>query len=455
MVRHISIRTLSMTGLLTGLLTAGVLTSATAQQPQRIPPPLPAAAQPGDMSSTIRVDALAFRGSLFDDKARVDVYLAVPYQSMEFQEYNKMFAAQYRVTMAVRDTVGRKLLDTTFTRQVAEADYGTSRGKTGKADIVQRSFTLRPGTYRIEVTVADQFSRRDYTQTKTLTVSDFNDDLPALSSILYVSEIEQRGSRYSITPFIGDAIWNLESPLFIFFETYAERVPQQVGFSWKIAQKDGRILSSGVSGSAETLKEKTQQHFMRLTYPQRPTAGTYSLVVRMHPYTTVLDTNETLSMTARPFVIPRTATTAILSDLNRAIRQLRYVVPSQSDIDQILGAPTEADRQAQFEDFWKKLDPTPNTTRNEAFEDYYARIEYANKVYKSYNEGWLTDMGMIYIIYGEPMNIERYTSQTGSALLVRWTYPNSQTFTFEDNTGFGDYRLRSSLPPGARYQYKR
>lgn len=455
MVRCIPIGTLSMTGLLAGLLTAGVLTSAIAQQPQRIPPPQPAAAQPGDMSSTIRVDALAFRGSLFDDKARVDLYLAVPYQSMEFQEYNKMFAAQYRVTMAIRDTVGRKLLDTTFTRQVAEADYGTSRGKTGKADIVQRSFTLRPGTYRIEVTVADQFSRRDYTQTKTLTVSDFNDELPALSSILYVSEIEQRGSRYSITPFIGDAIWNLENPLFIFFETYAERVPQQVGFSWKIAQKDGRLLSSGVSGSAETLKEKTQQHFMRLTYPPRPTAGTYSLTVRMHPFTTVLDTNETVSMTTRPFIIPRTATTAILSDLNRAIRQLRYVVPSQSDIDQILGAPTEADRQALFEDFWKKLDPTPNTTRNEAFEDYYARIEYANKVYKSYNEGWLTDMGMIYIIYGEPMNIERYTSQTGSALLVRWTYPNSQTFTFEDNTGFGDYRLRSALPPGARYQYKR
>ena len=143
----------------------------------------------------------------------------------------------------------------------------------------------------------------------------------------------------------------------------------------------------------------------------------------------------------------------VMADINLSVRQLAYVA-DQDQIDGLLGTKDPAERQFRFEQFWKAQDPSPQTVRNEAFEEYYARIATANTRFKSYAEGWITDMGRVYIIYGEPVNIEQYTGQTGSALIVRWTYLNNISFTFEDNTGFGDYRLRTPIPPSAKYQYR-
>ena len=142
-----------------------------------------------------------------------------------------------------------------------------------------------------------------------------------------------------------------------------------------------------------------------------------------------------------------------MSDLTLAIKQMAYVA-DQDQIDLMLGAPDAAERQFRFEEFWRNMDPTPQTVRNEAFEEYFQRVATANQRFKSYADGWLTDMGRIYIIYGEPQNIERFQSQTGTTLVVRWVYGTNLSFTFEDNTGFGDFRLRTVMSPTEKYRYR-
>lgn len=405
---------------------------------------------PSAVSPTILVDAYAFRGAVGDTRARVDIYVGVPYQSLQFESYNNALAAQYKIHVLIRDSVSRKVVDTSYTRSVVASEYAISRGSTGKADNSVRTFSLAPGTYRVEVSVSDQFSRREYEQSRALVVPDLLNDVPNISSIMYLKEIEQNGERYRITPSVGEFVWSVEAPLFAFVEVVTDSIPRTFGLSWQIAATDGRVLAKGL-GPAFTCSLRTQQTFIPLSVPPRSAAGSYTLTMRLHPAS---DTTRTLATRTRPYVIPRSLTTSILNDLDKAIKQLIYVA-EQSDLDNIRSAQGDADRQQRFEEFWKLQDPTPSTTRNEAFEDYYGRIEAANKRFKSYTEGWLTDMGRLFIIYGEPISIDRYSSQSGSALLVRWTYANNSTFTFEDTTGFGDYRLRTPIPPGIRYKYKR
>ncbi len=58
---------------------------------------------------------------------------------------------------------------------------------------------------------------------------------------------------------------------------------------------------------------------------------------------------------------------------------------------------------------------------------YFRRVEYANEFFTSYKEGWKTDRGMIYIIFGLPDEVYR------SGERESWTYRNSQykvTFDF-------------------------
>ncbi len=53
-------------------------------------------------------------------------------------------------------------------------------------------------------------------------------------------------------------------------------------------------------------------------------------------------------------------------------------------------------------DFWKKLDPTPQTAVNEIFEKFMARVGYADRHFKGFKRGALTDRGQIYIRFGPP-----------------------------------------------------
>ncbi|MBL7976081.1 MAG: GWxTD domain-containing protein, partial [Candidatus Kapabacteria bacterium] len=100
-------------------------------------------------------------------------------------------------------------------------------------------------------------------------------------------------------------------------------------------------------------------------------------------------------------------------------------------------------------------DPSPNTIRNEAFEEYYARVDYANKNYRSYNDGWLTDMGMIHIVLGAPSTSDRRVNTYDGRTSITWTYSGSnRRFVFIDNTGFGDYRLSPSTPFPMSEKYK-
>ncbi len=66
------------------------------------------------------------------------------------------------------------------------------------------------------------------------------------------------------------------------------------------------------------------------------------------------------------------------------------------------------------------LNITGNTERARIFmRSYFKRVELANQFFTSYKEGWKTDRGMIYIIFGLPDQVYRFTDREV------WTYKNS------------------------------
>ncbi len=66
------------------------------------------------------------------------------------------------------------------------------------------------------------------------------------------------------------------------------------------------------------------------------------------------------------------------------------------------------ERDQFIEQFWLRRDPTPDTVENEYKEEHYRRIAYANERFTGGVQGWRTDRGHIYIVYGPPANIESH-----------------------------------------------
>ena len=58
-------------------------------------------------------------------------------------------------------------------------------------------------------------------------------------------------------------------------------------------------------------------------------------------------------------------------------------------------------------DFWRVRDPTPDTGVNEAREEFLKRVDFANRTYGRYGlgKGMFSDMGRVFIRYGEPSEV--------------------------------------------------
>lgn len=93
------------------------------------------------------------------------------------------------------------------------------------------------------------------------------------------------------------------------------------------------------------------------------------------------------------------------------IPPLRYIT-SKHEYDDIMKAEN---RKKALDNFWLEL--TGNNERaKELIRIFYNRVQDANKYFSSYQEGWRTDRGMIYLVYGPPNNI--YKSDNAES----WTY---------------------------------
>ncbi len=135
------------------------------------------------------------------------------------------------------------------------------------------------------------------------------------------------------------------------------------------------------------------------------------------------------------------------SDVQAEYELLKYIITDgeKKQFEKI--TELNAKRKFMF-DFWKRRDTDPSTTVNEFKEEYMKRVEFVKQHYSSaFKDGWKTDRGRVYIVYGPPDDIERYPSSYDAEPYEIWNYHSIQNgviFIFIDRTGQGDYRLAHS-----------
>jgi GWxTD domain-containing protein len=68
---------------------------------------------------------------------------------------------------------------------------------------------------------------------------------------------------------------------------------------------------------------------------------------------------------------------------------------------------THQDPKIALDSFWLGIGGTKEFTRK-LIKDYYSKVEFANRYFTTFKEGWKTDKGMIFIMYGPPVLVNRY-----------------------------------------------
>jgi GWxTD domain-containing protein len=67
------------------------------------------------------------------------------------------------------------------------------------------------------------------------------------------------------------------------------------------------------------------------------------------------------------------------------------------------------EREKRLAEFWRDHDPTPETAENEAKRRFHERVDFANRTYGRFGlgKGMFSDMGRVFIRYGEPNEVYR------------------------------------------------
>lgn len=91
---------------------------------------------------------------------------------------------------------------------------------------------------------------------------------------------------------------------------------------------------------------------------------------------------------------------------NQLYPPLRYLTTKQ-EFESIIKARNPKEK---VDKFWVDCGGSKDRARA-LLEAFYSRVELSNREFTSYTEGWRTDRGMIYLIFGEPSKVLRSSDQ--------------------------------------------
>ncbi|MGK9477618.1 GWxTD domain-containing protein [Melioribacter sp. OK-6-Me] len=379
------------------------------------------------------------------NKIRLDVFFQVPYANIQFVKKGNTFFAEYSLSVIFYEPKTDKMIfERIWKERISTTDFDETISK-NNFNISYKSFPLDAGDYKIKCILEDTDSRKTHSYTYNVSLKKFNRDLSA-SDILLVKDILKNESGEVIVPNVSRIVTNKDNVLRFYYEIYSTEkreleityLLEHLDSENKIEEKRTLSLNEGINTVYDSLS--TLKFIL----------GTYKLLM------TAKDIKSNLNAEAQKVVLSKiTGLPNSITDIDKAIEQMIYIA-SPTDLAYIKEGKTYEERLMRFLEFWDKKKPNPKMLINPIMNEYYRRVEYANKNFKAFgNEGWRTDMGMIYITFGPPSYVERHPFDPDSKPYEIWDYYElNRSFVFIDQTGFGDYRLLNpdySRWPGYRY----
>lgn len=376
---------------------------------------------------------------------RVDIYIQLPYRSIQFVKSPQGFTAKYGVMASVYDSSqSRLIVEKSWNETINVMDFSQTTAKEN-FNLTMRNFDLTPGHYFIRTMVEDRDSRREFTSGNIFIVRDLDNEI-SVSDLMLISGRRSFDGTDQLIPNISRNIIGTDSTIQSYMEIYSsDSAEQNVTIEYTILEPDKKTVF--YQKDEQQVEPGKNQIIVALSNVGID-LGWYTLNV------TVIDSDGLkISSYDKKFFSRWLGLPANIVDIDKAVDQMVYIA-SPDELSFIQKAETKDVKLKRFLEFWKAKDPSPNNDENEMFTEYFRRVKFANDNFSSYREGWKSDRGMVFVILGPPNNIDRHPFEYYSKPYEVWEYYTiNRRFVFVDETGFGDYRLTTPLT-GDLFRYR-
>ncbi len=348
----------------------------------------------------------------------IDCYLGVPFASLVFLPREGAYAARFETLFRLLDGKGKTLLAEYADVDTARApDYESTQGFA--PHIKQKRLVVDPGTYVLEVVLTDAQSKHQARRSQRVEVVAAEATRPVLSEILL--EGRPRGAPFApvlslhvpagldslrtVVDFfnaerLGDLLVTMRLLRFP-SDTTAARPP----YFYTIAPFFGLVRydeADTLQVNRRRLQDLDPEIVIAFDLPGLE-QGIYRVEVVVEEAARAGDEAPAL-LRRRDFAV-RSADFPKITLLDEMIEALGYIA-HRGELENLRGAATPEEKKRRFDAFWGTLVANRNLAAN-LLRHYYARVEEANLRYTTYKEGWKTDRGMIFILFGSPLYTDR------------------------------------------------
>jgi GWxTD domain-containing protein len=420
---------------------------------------------PGRGQFRLEMDFARF--SAEESQTYLEVYYGIPEPSLAFREDSGRYRGGVHMMLEVRSDTASVARKEWLVPHVLGDTAQLERGQSLMGIV---SVALPRGEYRLVLAAYDLEAptRRD-SMTTPLSVKGFDDARASVSDIELCSSIKQSEEKLSV--FYKNTLEVIPNAS----RMYGVGLPilQYYAEIYNLARMTGNepvvVRASVINGAGKELK--TQTRSKSRAFNSTVEVGTINLSgiaggsyrLRLSVVDTARTPERLLATAEKKFFVYRTGAQAdslaaaqtgfdaggefsfmTEEEVQRAFQYATYIA-SEMEMRQFNAMPDLKGRQNFLADFWRRRDPDPSTPVNEFKREYDERITYANEhLSNRYNDGWKSDRGRVYIVYGPYDDIERTPSSSESLPYEIWHYNNIQggvIFVFVDRNNFGNYTL--------------
>ena len=359
------------------------------------------------------VDAAAFPDS---NGATLDVYVRVPPGTLAALSRDAGGLARLRLSASLRSAYGgSRAQDQVQEFAVEPADSASGYGK-----VVGLRFPVRPGSHRLSVRVDDVFSRKRgiaYAGRQVAESGRVEGELRVappeagreMSDIEFVwtsrtggppTSFERGGRTLLPDP---ERLYGLFAPEMQAAFTAHAAADRPWRWTARVLGPKGQVVATRESTATAS---RVLQGVVAVDVSAEP-AGGYDLEVRAWQEGDAVP-------------LERRTRFGVAWQTDSWLRNPREV---EDDVHFLLGADEEeafallspGEQERVLDDFWLERDPSPGTGENEARSAFLRRVDRANQLYSrpGLGKGMFSDMGRVYVRYGEPSEIEKQVIPTG------------------------------------------
>ena len=404
------------------------------------------------------------------NKSYLEIYYSLEQKELEYLQQPKGFGAVVSLGLALKDQKGNTVKEKSW--QIGNLVEDTAKVLSSDAQLIDvLGDTLPAGTYSLELKTLDLNSNRAGVKKAQFFIPDFKTDSLQLSDIQLALDLKEDTTEVK---FLKSGMKVLPNPrreyiakqglLYLYAEVYNLRFDsegKQKGYSLSFSVLDSNGSNPKDYGSMTHAKPGNTSVVVSALNVGSLLPGNYFLEVSAKDFASGEETKKTKPFRILTSPILEAAGEPGTEEEAKNLRKILTYIASKDELRMYDQLNLSGKRQFMTE-FWKRKDPDPSTPENEFKIEYYRRWEEAQNRYSTTKEGrdswkkdgWKTDMGRVYIIYGEPDNIERYPISMSSKAWEKWYYDHIQggvSFIFVDEQGYGVYRLVHSTAKGEVY----